>query len=70
MTLEEEVRAFAAKYIPDGNKYLACAPVPAFGGHTWDEVFTGKASAPARTQRAVLARLRDIFGNREPWGGH
>lgn len=65
MTLEEEVRAFAAKYVPSPEHYLSQVPVPAFGGHTWEDVFSGKARADARLQRAVLKRLRDIFGSKK-----
>ncbi len=65
MTLEQEVRSFADKYIPNGAGYLMDTPVPPFGGHTWEEVFAGKTKVSERTQRAVLKRLRDLFGNRE-----
>ena len=71
MTLEQEVRSFASKYIPNGAGYLADIPVPLFGfdedglGHTWEDVFSGKVSVPEKTQRAVLKRLRDLFGNRQ-----
>ena len=68
MTIEEEVRSFAEKYIPNGAQYLASAPVPAFKG-TWQDVFTGKIRVDEKTQRRVLRQLRDIFGNKEPWGG-
>jgi hypothetical protein len=67
MTVEEEVRAFTDKYIPNGRYYLANVPVPAFGpgGHTWEQVFAGEVYASEKTQRAVLKRLHDLFGNRE-----
>jgi hypothetical protein len=64
LSIEEEVRAFAEKYIPNGADYLASTPVPAFDGFTWEDVFTGKAAVPPRTQRAVLKRLHDLFGQR------
>jgi hypothetical protein len=66
MSLEEEVRAFADKYIPNGQDYLTEVAVPAFGGHTWQDVFDGTAVATPALQRAVLKRLRDVFGNRTP----
>ena len=64
MTIEEEVRGFAEKYIPNGEEYITGTSVPAFRGHTWEDIFAGKAFIPVYTQRAVLKRLRDLFGNR------
>jgi hypothetical protein len=69
MTIEEEVRAFAEKYMPaGGQEYLSTQVIPPFRG-TWEDVFAGRIAVAERTQRQVLRRLRDIFGNREAWGG-
>lgn len=69
MTLQEEIQAFVLKYVPNGEEYLASVPVPAFGGATWADVWSGKARASERLQRAVLKRLRDLYGGKkEPWG--
>jgi hypothetical protein len=68
MTLEEEVRTFILKYVPNGADYISSTPVPPFGGGTWEDIFTRKICVSERTQRQVLKRLRDLFGNREPWG--
>ena len=66
MTLQEEVREFCQMRMPDGAHYLAEVPVPAFNGHTWEDVFAGRAIASERMQHAVLNRLRDIFANCDP----
>jgi hypothetical protein len=68
LTLEEEVRAFAEKYLPSGADYITSTPVPLFNDHTWEEVFSGKVTASEKAQRAVLKRLRDIWGGRDPFG--
>ena len=67
MTIEEEVRMFAEKYIPNGGEYLRSQRVPPFNG-TWEDVFTGRVTVSEQTQRYVLRDLREIFGNREPRG--
>ena len=66
MTIEEEVRAFAEVYIPDGARYIRSGYVPVFKG-TWEDVFAGRVAVDEQTQRKVLKRLRDIFGNRDKW---
>ena len=66
MTIEEEVRAFAEKYIPNGKEYLASQRVPPFKG-TWEDVFAGRVKVEERTQRYVLRHLRDAFGHRDKW---
>lgn len=68
MTTEQEVRSFVMKYVPNGEMYLRETPVPPFGNATWDDVFTHRVQVPEKTQRQVLKRLRDLFGNREPVG--
>ena len=67
MTIEEEVRAFAEKYIPNGDEYLRSQRVPPFNG-TWEDVFAGRIKVAEQTQRYVLRDLREIHGNREPRG--
>jgi hypothetical protein len=67
MTIEEEVRAFAQKYIPNGEEYLRSQRVPPFKG-TWADVFAGRIAVDERVQRYVLRDLREIWGNREPRG--
>jgi hypothetical protein len=64
VTIEEEIRAFADKYIPNGAMYISSTPVPHFDGHTWEEVLEGKYPVPPAKQKAVLRRLHDLFGSR------
>ena len=68
MTIEEEVRAFAEKYIPNGKEYLASQRIPPFKG-TWEDVFAGRVKVEERIQRYVLRDLHDIFGRKDKWGG-
>jgi len=68
MTIEEEVRAFAKKYIPNGKEYLASQRIPPFKG-TWEDVFAGRVKVEERIQRYVLRDLHDIFGRKDKWGG-
>ena len=68
MTIEEEVRTFAEKYIPNGAQYVTSTLVPPFKG-TWEDVFAGRIAVDERTQRYVLRDLREIFGHRDKWTG-
>ena len=68
MTIEEEVRAFAEKYIPNGKEYLASQRIPPFKG-TWEDVFAGRVKVEERIQRYVLRDLHDIHGHKDKWGG-
>ena len=67
MTIEQELRAFAEKYIPDPGHYINTVRVPPFNG-TWADVFAGRIAVDERVQRYVLRDLREIWGNREPRG--
>ena len=66
MTIEEEVRAFAEKYIPNGKEYLASQRIPPFKG-TWEDVFAGRVKVEERIQRYVLRDLHDIHGRKDKW---
>lgn len=68
MTIEQELRAFAEKYIPDPEHYINTVRVPPFKG-TWAQVFSGEIKVSEQTQRYVLRDLHEIHGHREPWGG-
>ena len=62
MTLEQEIRNFAIKYMPGGGEpYLTSQPVPYFKGKTWQDAFHG--DVPEKDMKFVFKRLRDIFGS-------
>jgi hypothetical protein len=70
MTVEEEMRSFAEKYIFDGERYLAEQPVPGFHGLTWEQVFAGElppSGIPVSElrQRKILQIVRNTFGSKD-----
>lgn len=72
MSMEERVRGFAEKHIPNAGEYLSKQGVPAFNGLTWEEVFAGKRTPAGgivseQRQKVVFKRIQDIFGSGRTW---